>query len=75
MFLTVSISIAFKGVFLTKKGIVSAKNFANPTVGLFQACSLVPSPLALTFVGLVYIAETGWNYRQFKMGKIDKKEF
>lgn len=63
MFITISISIALKGLVLTRKGFEAAKSLASPGTGLLQACSLVPSALAMTFVGVIYIAETGWNYR------------
>ena len=33
------------------------------------------APLAWTLAGLIYVAETGVNYRKMKKGLIDKKEF
>jgi len=30
------------------------------------------SPLALVFTGLIFVAETGVNYRRYKKGKITK---
>ena len=39
------------------------------------AGSAVLGPVAWTFVGLVYVAETGINYRRMKRGEITKEEF
>lgn len=44
-------------------------------MGLIKAGGAVMGPLAWSFAGLVYIAETGVNYRKLKRGEIDKKEF
>ena len=42
--------------------------------GLAIAGGALLGPLAWTFVGVVFIAETGINYRRFKRGEISKKE-
>lgn len=39
------------------------------------AGSAIIGPLAWTFVGVVYLAETGINYRRYKRGAISKEEF
>lgn len=44
-------------------------------MGLALAGSAVLGPVAWTFVGLVYVAETGINYRRMKRGEITKEEF
>lgn len=43
--------------------------------GVLKAGCTVAAPLAWSMAGLIYIAETGVNYRKFKKGLIDKKEF
>lgn len=43
--------------------------------GMMVAGSTIVSPLAYTLAGIIYIAETGINYRKYKKGLIDKKEF
>ena len=43
--------------------------------GLAIAGSAILGPVAWTFVGLVYVAETGINYRRMKRGEISKDEF
>ncbi len=42
--------------------------------GLAIAGGAILGPLAWTFVGVVFIAETGINYRRYKRGEISKKE-
>ena len=43
--------------------------------GVALAGSAIIGPLAWTFVGVIYIAETGINYRRYKRGDITKDEF
>ena len=43
--------------------------------GIAIAGSAIIGPVAWTFVGLVYVAETGINYRRMKRGEITKEEF
>ena len=33
------------------------------------------APIVWTVMGVIYIAETGFNYRELKLGKITKEEF
>lgn len=33
------------------------------------------TPVAYALAGLIYVAETGWNYRKLKKGLITKEEF
>lgn len=44
-------------------------------MGIAMAGSAIIGPVAWTFVGLVYVAETGINYRRMKRGEITKEEF
>ena len=43
--------------------------------GVALAGSAILGPVAWTFVGVVYVAETGINYRRMKRGEITKEEF
>lgn len=43
--------------------------------GVALAGSAIIGPLAWTFVGVIYLAETGINYRRYKRGDITKQEF
>ena len=43
--------------------------------GVALAGSAIIGTLAWTFVGVIYIAETGINYRRYKRGDITKDEF
>ena len=43
--------------------------------GMLVAGSSFVAPLAYTAAGLIYVAETGINYRKYKKGLITKKEF
>lgn len=56
-----------------------AKSAAVVTSGAGNAIAIaggaIIGPLAWSFVGLVYIAETGINYRRYKRGDITKDEF
>ena len=40
-----------------------------------MAGSTIVAPFAWAMVGLIYVAETGFNYRQLKKGIITEKEF
>jgi len=42
---------------------------------MLVAGSSLVAPLAYTAAGLIYVAETGINYRKYKKGLITKKEF
>ncbi len=56
-----------------------ARSAAVVTSGAGNAIAIaggaIIGPLAWSFVGLVYIAETGINYRRYKRGDISKSEF
>jgi len=42
---------------------------------LGMAGGAIIGPIAWSFVGIVYLAETGINYRRYKRGDISKSEF
>lgn len=48
-------------------------------VGTHEAIALaggaIMGPIAWSFVGIVYLAETGINYRRYRRGDISKDEF
>lgn len=60
---------------LLLKGVRSAAMVGTGGAGLALAGSAILGPVAWTFVGLVFVAETGINYRRFKRGEISKDEF
>jgi len=60
---------------LLLKGVRSAAMVGTAGGGLAIAGSAILGPVAWTFVGLVYVAETGINYRRMKRGEISKDEF
>ena len=40
-----------------------------------MAGGAIASPIAISFVSILFLAEAGINYRRMKTGKIDRKEF
>lgn len=74
--------MGMKGTFLTVKADAALSVFlgSNGTLlaagsGVMQAGNAIVMPFAWAVTGLIYIAETGFNYRKLKKGEIDKKEF
>lgn len=57
------------------KGARAAAVVGTGGAGLAIAGSAIIGPVAWTFVGVVYIAETSINYRRMKRGEITKDEF
>jgi len=57
------------------KGARAAAMVSTGGAGLAIAGSAIIGPVAWTFVGVVYIAETSINYRRMKRGEISKDEF
>lgn len=57
------------------KGARSAALVGSGGAGVALAGSAIIGPIAWTFVGVVYLAETGINYRRYKRGDITKEEF
>lgn len=65
---------------LAKTGFLAARGFeavvkASFKQSLLKAGSTVAAPFAWAMVGLVYVAETGYSYRQYKRGLITEQEF
>lgn len=57
------------------KGVKSVALVGSGGAGVALAGSAILGPVAWTFVGVVYVAETGINYRRMKRGEITKEEF
>ena len=58
--------IAIRFGALTLKGVRTIPLVASGGAGVAFAGSAIIGPLAWTFVGVVYIAETGINYRRYR---------
>lgn len=67
--------IIIKVTALSSKGLRTAALVGTGGSGVALAGSAIIGPLAWTFVGVVYLAETGINYRRYKRGAISKEEF
>lgn len=63
-------ALIFKGV--RAAGLIYAAGGAS---GISIAGGAIMGPIAWSFVGIVYIAETSINYRRYKRGDISKTEF
>ena len=63
-------ALIFKGV--RAAGIIMSASGAQ---GIAIAGGAIMGPIAWSFVGIVYIAETSINYRRYKKGDISKTEF
>jgi len=63
-------ALIFKGV--RAAGLVLTSSGAT---GISIAGGAIIGPVAWSFVGIVYIAETSINYRRYKKGDISKTEF
>lgn len=63
-------ALIFKGV--RAAGIIWS---ASGTAPIAIAGGAIIGPIAWSFVGIVYIAETSINYRRYKKGDISKTEF
>jgi surface antigen len=78
------VSLSYKifrgGILACRIGAILIKGARSAAlVGTGNALALaggaIIGPIAWGFVGVIFIAETGINFRQLKKGKISKKEF
>ena len=64
-----------KGSFLYERGAEAVCWATHGASGVMEAGGAVFAPLAWSLMGVIYIAETTYNYSQLKKGKISKEEF